>query len=75
MVGGEKNGWEEWSKYVLKELERLNEAEEHIKKDISKIKISLATLETEMKLKAGIWGTIGAAIPITILLVTRLLLE
>lgn len=69
------NGWREWSKHVLKELERLNacyivldeqidDKIDDLKKCIGEIKLDIAKL----KVKAGIWGAIGAAIPILITL-------
>lgn len=54
------NGWREWSKYVLKELERNNA-------DHEKILVQLNVMQNEitaLKVKAGIWGFIGGAIPV-----------
>jgi hypothetical protein len=53
------NGWHEWSKYVLKELERLNACEERIERELREIRTDLATL----KVKAGMWGAIAGLIP------------
>lgn len=64
------NGWNEWSKYVLKELERLSDCYEGIRGDITDIKTEIATL----KVKAGIWGAVGAMVPIAIMLVVQLLM-
>lgn len=69
------NGWREWSKHVLKELERLNECYiamdkdfdekiDDLKRCVSEVKIEVARL----KVKAGYWGAMGAAIPIIITL-------
>lgn len=56
----EKNGWTEWSKYVLKELERLAKAVEKAKDDI-----------VYLKIKSSFWGVVGGAIAalITMLIV------
>lgn len=63
------DGWTEWSRYVLKELERLSKAYEGIRADVMLIRTELATL----KVRAGIWGAIGAAIPIAIVLLIQTL--
>ena len=60
---GGSGGWKEWSNYVLKELERLNENVETVKKEIGDIKISLATLQTSFNIKSGVWGALAGLIP------------
>lgn len=37
------NGWNEWSKYVLSELKRLNDNYEELGKDIRRLEVSLAS--------------------------------
>lgn len=63
------NGWNEWSKYVLKELERLNDNYEGLQKDFTKqiqeVKVEIATLQV----KAGVWGLLAGAIPVAIALI------
>jgi len=82
----EGDGWAEWRRHVLKELQRLAEAQEQILKGQSVIQTQLvgkcdhAALEEQkielerhktttasefaaLKVKAGIWGVIGAGIP------------
>ncbi len=54
------NGWQEWSKYVLKELERLNACYLSIDKRMQQTALEVAML----KVKAGVWGAVGGAIPI-----------
>ena len=63
------NGWNEWSRYVLKELERLNSVLETQTIELNKIGQDIVSL----KLKAGVWGLIGAAIPVAIGLAISLL--
>lgn len=58
-MGGEKNGWPEWSRFVLKELERFNECYEAQTKLIQAIQIEVAML----KVKSGIWGFAAGFIP------------
>lgn len=76
------NGWNEYSKMVLHELQRLNDCRDQdlrefidfkdcVKRSFEKIKIDLAVL----KVKAGVWGFIGAAIPITLWIVIELFLH
>ena len=52
---GDTNGWHEWSKHVLKELERLNTCYEKLNDRLNKIQESV----TILKVKAGIWGAVG----------------
>lgn len=56
----DSNGWEEWRKYVLKKLEQLEDQYVIINKQLQDIEIAIATL----KVKAGLWGAVGAIIPI-----------
>ena len=63
------DNWEVWGKHVLMELKSLHEGMEDIKKELARINIDLATL----KVKSGVWGALGALIPITIGLVIWLI--
>ena len=76
----ETNGWSEWSKFVLKELERLNEQCDQLRKDHSnmnekfnektqEIKTAIGMLGTEMRLKSGIWGALAGLIPAILMLI------
>ena len=58
------NGWHEWSKYVLKELERMNKWMGEIQRTCNAQRVDIATL----KVKAGVWGLLGGLIPVLILL-------
>jgi len=51
-----KNGWNEWSRHVLSELERLNTCYNNLDEKLDGVKIDVATL----KVKASMWGGIGA---------------
>ena len=66
----DENGWDQWAKFVLKELERLNVSYEALRKETSKIHAEVATL----KVKAGLWGAAGAAIPVLLALAIQLML-
>ena len=64
------DGWDQWAIYVLKELERLNAHYEALRREISAVHTEIATL----KAKAGLWGAIGAAVPVLLMLAIQLLL-
>ena len=65
----EPNGWNEWSIYVLKELKRLNVNYEGLQKDVRSIHVEIATL----KVKSGLWGAVGALVPVSVALAFMLL--
>jgi hypothetical protein len=67
------DGWGEWSRHVLAELVRLNAQCEGIREDISELQQKVAVIHTELRLKAGAWGFIGASIPVAIMVVIQLL--
>jgi len=56
------NGWTEWSKHVLKELERLDHCTTALNTECAKVRVEIAIL----KVKAGIWGVVGGAIPVVV---------
>jgi len=53
--GNGKDSWTEWRRHVLITLEDLNGK-------MDKVRVEVA----ELKIKAGIWGLVGAAIPVLI---------
>ncbi len=60
MIG---NGtWDEWSKHVLLELKRLGDGQESHNSLLGNIRTEIAML----KVKSGIWGALGGAIPVAI---------
>ena len=56
------NGWNEWKRHVVPELERLSKCYESLDAKVDNLITSVAGL----KVKAGVWGLIGAAIPVLI---------
>ena len=62
MVDDPQDGWVRWKNYVLEELKRGNRVQETILKNQTKIHIEIATL----KVKSGVWGLLGGAIPVII---------
>lgn len=63
--------WPSWGKHVLKELERLNENMEtnsrQFNEAIGKLEVQVAMLQV----KAGIFGLIGGAIPVIIMILVE----
>ena len=59
------NGWSEWGKHVLKELERLNDCYEEQQKIMQQIQVEIAML----KVKSSVWGGIAGLIPSSALLI------
>lgn len=58
------NGWDQQALYVRKELERLSKGQDLIFKKMNDITVQIAML----KVKSGVWGLVGACIPISLLL-------
>lgn len=56
----EPNGWNEWSKFVLKELERLNLSVDQLKVRVEVLHADVMLLQ----LKAGLWGAAAGALPV-----------
>ena len=56
------NNWKEWKNYVLQKLDSLEKCYGNIDEKVNKIAIDIAGL----KVKSGIWGLIGGAIPVVI---------
>lgn len=69
MPENELNGWDQWAKYVLHELERLDRCNSSTRKEMVTARIEIASL----RVKAGIWGMVGAAIPVGIALAIHFL--
>jgi len=55
----ETNGWVEWRRHVLKELERLNGCYEEQQKLVMAIQMEV----TMLKVKSTAWGGIAGLIP------------
>jgi hypothetical protein len=53
-----KDSWNEWSKYVLKELERLNDCYDRISKDVGDVKMELAMNRG----RSSVWGAIAGLV-------------
>ena len=60
----EGNGWTQYQKLVLAELERLSESQKSVLDEVSKLKVEIAMLQV----KSGVWGILGGLIPVLILI-------
>lgn len=76
------NGWNEWAKYVLKSIERLeyNLTALEEKSDINKIEMlkEMAEIKKEiamLKTKAAVWGGMAASIPAIVSIIISILLN
>lgn len=64
------NGWAEWGRHVLAELERLDACYHNIQKQNETLLTEIAVL----KIKSGFWGIIGGAIPSLVTIAIALLI-
>lgn len=67
------NGWQEWGKFVLKELDRMNTNYEKMNGKLHVMELQLAQLETKFNIKSGIWGLIAGMIPVAVYIFYRLI--
>lgn len=44
-----------------------------LRRDLAELRADLAITRTELKIKAGVWGAIGAAIPVLVILLIQFL--
>ena len=51
--------WAQWSQHVLTELERLNDIQECLRKEVQELQMNIVKLQV----KAGIWGSVAGMIP------------
>jgi pyruvate/2-oxoacid:ferredoxin oxidoreductase beta subunit len=58
----ETNGWTEWGRHVLSELERLNGCIEALSMRLREFEIE----QTILKVKAGMWGLVAGFIPVAV---------
>ena len=58
------NSWGEWSKHVLKELERLDADIQELQGGINLLRVDIATLKVKAGLFGGLAGAIGAALAV-----------
>ena len=64
MTEDNENGWNEWSKVVLRKLDDHSAKLEKVGTEIVKMRERLARLEV----KSGIWGIVGGAVVLIVAL-------
>jgi hypothetical protein len=64
-----EDGWNEYQKLVLHELQSHTRELEKIQTEIKNIHIELATL----RVKSGMWGLLAGAIPVVIAMLLKVL--
>lgn len=79
-----QNGWNEWSRHVLAELQRLHGTIENLEdkievlkddftknfnEELRKVQVDIAMLQV----KSGVWGLVGGLIPVLIYVVLEVL--
>lgn len=72
------NGWNEWSRYVLKAVEDNSKENEKIlaelrclKAEINKLNTALELLKLRTSWRAAFWGVLGGALPIAMGIITK----
>lgn len=68
-----ENGWNEWSRHVLAELKRLSDGQDRYQEKTDLAFMELKVEIAKLKVKSGIWGLMGGAIPVGIGLLVWLL--
>jgi len=73
----EADSWASWSRFVLAEMKRLNQHLDQIEEQIASLRNNqIAQLKLEiamLKVKSGVWGIMGGAIPIGIYIFVEML--
>ena len=65
-MSGGSNGWPEYQKLVLAELENLNKGLKELSIKVSKMEIQAAIMSTKQKATMTLYGAIGSAIPVVV---------
>lgn len=71
------NSWQEWGKYVLKNIEEILEKLDKVEDKLSNLNVDFKVFKREMKIKIKamsiFWGILGGVIPVIGLILIRLL--
>lgn len=71
-----REGWSEYEKLVLSELERLDRGQENLNQKVDTIRATdLAAIQAEiklLKLKSTLWGGVAGGIPAAILALLKI---
>lgn len=60
-------GWKEWSKYVIKELERLGCQDNSQEEEITKLRIDVVKISTQIKERGAMWGFVAGVLATAII--------
>jgi hypothetical protein len=63
------DSWFAWSKHVLMQLETDTKCLRELKEEITKLRVEVG----QLKVKSGVWGLIGGAVPVAVGLVVWLI--
>jgi hypothetical protein len=69
------NGWNVWAKKVLSDIERLEEKQNEIQRDINALGVDIAVLKTKLVMLSLAWGgAVGVVVSIITTLLTKQLI-
>lgn len=72
MTPGDNDSWAIWAKKVLADIERLEEKQNAIQRDINTLGIDIAILKTKLVMLSLAWGgAVGIVVSIITTLLTR----
>ena len=62
--GGGLGPWADWARLIVSGLEAQDKRDDKIEAQLQETRIEIAKLKVELKQKSGIFGFIGAMIPV-----------
>jgi hypothetical protein len=63
---GKSNGWNEWSRYVLRALEDSRGERAAILKTLNSLELEFVSFRAQMAMRAGVWGALAGVIPVAV---------
>lgn len=61
-----QDDWTHYSMHILNELDRLNKQQEELANQVTNLRIQISQIDTAFKIKSGIWGLMGGAVPVIV---------
>ena len=71
MSADNSNGWGEWKRRVLFQLEEQAKEFSVLNKNLKELEIKLTKMDVQLQIKSGIWGALAGVIPILIYLLMK----
>jgi VIT1/CCC1 family predicted Fe2+/Mn2+ transporter len=68
-----ENDWNRMAVHVQAELQRLADAQEKLANELTTFRIEVKSELATLKVKAGVWGLVGAAFPVALMLAVEYL--